>query len=203
MAVAQCTGALVPLDASADLDEFGVACPECGQCFNSHRHMKSHRSKQHKHRGNSARPRPGVLSAELYVAHSVGGMRTCRYCKKQFTRVEGLKKRIKSGCTAHGGSMTGSGTTTTETDQVSVSREELPRARAPLVVPLAESAIEQTDVCLLQQPDFARTVRQEWKNALAIPKYVCSLREYCVICGQWCEAFKPHAPRSMDLQNNC
>jgi len=45
-------------------------------------------------------------------------MRTCRYCKKQFTRVEGLKKRIKSGCTAHGGSMTGSGTTTTETDQV-------------------------------------------------------------------------------------
>ena len=88
---------LEPIDADIEL---GVACPECGLYFPNHRHVQSHRARQHGYQGGNARAKPGVLSAVRYVSGSVGGMPECRHCRKVFTRVEGLKKHLKSGCPA-------------------------------------------------------------------------------------------------------
>ena len=65
-----CTS-LVPVDGDLEL---GVAFPECGLYFASHRHVQSHRARQHGYKGNNARKRPGVLSAALYAANTVDGM---------------------------------------------------------------------------------------------------------------------------------
>ena len=54
VAVAQHTSQLELVSASGDLEEFGVACPVCGQYFHHVRHMRSHQARQHGHKGNSA-----------------------------------------------------------------------------------------------------------------------------------------------------
>ena len=83
----------------------GVPCPECGQYFLNHRHMRSHKARKHaqtKHKHAKA-PQArsqgtGAISAEVYSSYALDGMPTCRFCKQSFTRVEGLKKHMLQGC---------------------------------------------------------------------------------------------------------
>ena len=132
--MAQHTSQLELVSASGDLEEFGVACPVCGQYFHHVRHMRSHQARQHGHKGNSARKHPGVLAAADYAAGSKGGMPTCVHCHKTFTRVEGLKKHINSGCLANKSSMLRMATASEGSGEVPVPRVELPRGRAPQAV---------------------------------------------------------------------
>ena len=77
----------------------GIACPDCGVYFPSVRIMRSHRARCHV--GCTPKQRIGVLPAAEYVAGGVDGMPTCRWCSRNFTRVEGLKKHLKRGCDRH------------------------------------------------------------------------------------------------------
>ena len=181
-----CTS-LVPVDGDLEL---GVACPECGLYFASHRHVQSHRARQHGAKGNNARKRPGVLSAALYAANTVDGMPTCLHCHKQFTRVEGLKKHINSGCSATRKASRDAGDATEDLSKVLDPRVELPRGRAPQATP-ADSVLQPTS-SLMQDSDFVAQVARDWKSVVRMPSYVSALREHCVICGQWCEAIKQH-----------
>ena len=169
IAVAQHTSQLVPVAVSEDVDEFGVACPECGQYFHHVRHMKSHQAKQHGHKGNTARKHPGVLSAEKYAAGSKGGMPTCTHCNKTFTRVEGLKKHVNFGCIA---------------TKSSKMREVVADADVPQG--------PQSTISLLQNSDFVHDLGLGWRRVLETPRYVQNLRDFCVFCGQWFEACKQH-----------
>ena len=134
VAVAQHTSQVELVSASGNLEEFGVACPDRGQYFHHVRHMRSHQARQHGHKGNSARKHPGVLAAADYAAGSKGGMPTCVHCHKTFTRVEGLKKHINSGCLANKSSMLRMATASEGSGEVPVPRVELPRGRAPQAV---------------------------------------------------------------------
>ena len=169
IAVAQHTSQLVPVAVSEDVDEFGVACPECGQYFHHVRHMKSHQAKQHGHKGNAARQHPGVLPAEKYAAGSKGGMPTCTHCNKTFTRVEGLKKHVNFGCIA---------------TKSSKMREVVADADVPQG--------PQSTISLLQNSDFVHDLGLGWRRVLETPRYVQNLRDFCVFCGQWFEACKQH-----------
>ena len=122
---------LVPVDEDIEL---GVACPECGVYFASHRHVQSHRARQHGYKGSHARARPGVMSAVQYVSGSVGGLPECRHCRRVFTRAEGLKKHLKSGCPAKHANEAGSETAAGLSGEVPDTQVELPRGRAPQAV---------------------------------------------------------------------
>ena len=120
--VARSADGLVPADADMDIDDFGIACPECGQYLGCHRHLQSHRARQHGYKGNSA----SVTTAAQYAANSIGGMPTCVHRLNQFTRVEGLKKHINSGCEAVLRKQRRAETAAEGTGQVPDTRVELP-----------------------------------------------------------------------------
>ena len=67
------------------------------------------------------------LTASQYAANSIGGMPTCVHCLNQFTRVEGLKKHINSGCEAILRKQRRAETAAEGTGQVPDTRAELPR----------------------------------------------------------------------------
>ncbi len=119
-----------------------------------------------------------------------GCLYTCLHCHKQFTRVEGLKKHINSGCSAMRKASQDAGVATEDSSKVLDPRVELPRGRAPQATP-ADSVLQPTS-SLMQDSDFVAQVSRDWKSVVRMPSYVRALREHCVICGQWCEAIKQH-----------
>ena len=169
-------------------------CPDCGIYFSTLRHMRSRRAKQHAYKGQNARPQPGVLSAASYAQGSVQGMPECRWCGKLFTRVEGLKKHLKSGCDfAVKQPPAKAETITAVEEQVPSQRAESPRGRAPLVV---SAAVTKASACPFAAPldneQFCSSVKANWGQTAAQPEVKQRLREHCLICGQWGSRLKQH-----------
>ena len=169
-------------------------CPDCGIYFSTLRHMRSHRAKQHAYKGQNVRPQPGVLSAASYAQGSVQGMPECRWCGKQFTRVEGLKQHLKSGCDFDVKPPTVKAETITAVEeQVPSQRAESPRGRAPLVVSAdASNASACPFAAPLDNEQFCSSVKANWSQTAAQPDVKRRLREHCLICGQWGSRLKQH-----------
>ncbi|CAE7281246.1 unnamed protein product [Symbiodinium sp. CCMP2592] len=181
--------------------QIGVACPECGQYFSTVQTMRTHQAKRHGYKGQNARPQPGVLDAVSYAACTVDGMPQCISCKRKFTRVEALKKHIKSGCPAKAPVVNVSDVSATaDAEQVPASRAESPRGWALQADTSAETArvvpiLSTGHRGLLADPDFCAQVQQNWRQTLRLPHVCGVLREYCLVCGQWGNRLKQHIRR--------
>ena len=191
---------------SADAQE-GVACPDCGIYFPSFRIMRSHRARSHKQL--ALKVQAGMLAAQDYVAGGVDGMPACRWCRRIFTRVEGLKKHHRKGCPKCRKDVETS-QTTREPEVVSVSPGQVPGMRGGLLghpcrtspttshdvvrvsAPSEDSLVAVPAAALLKDPAFQQLARQHWKRPLENADYRARLKEYCVICGQWCARAKQH-----------
>ena len=167
---------------------FRFPCPDCGVYFSSLRHMHSHRAVKHGYKGQNARPRAGVLAASLYAQGSAAGMPQCAACGQIFTRVEGLKKHLNSGCIAKPQTpSTDTGTATAEEAQVPSQRAESPRGRTLQAVP--ETMPLQPR---FEDPAFQSAVLKDWRLAALDPLHSKHLSEHCVFCGQWGSRLKQH-----------
>ena len=140
------------------------------------------------------RQHAGVLTAAEYAAGSVAGMPQCAKCKKVFTRVEGLKKHIRSGCEGGiAGQSHCEGDVTASVGQVPAERVELPRCRAPQTVLRALPVAEQpAHTVLANSAAFCEHVNTDWRRAAARTEYRQVLKEHCILCGQWCSRVKQH-----------
>ena len=58
--------------------------------------------------------------------------------------------------------------------------------------PSEDSSVTVPAAALLQDPAFQQLARQHWKRPLENEDYRARLKEYCVICGQWCATAKQH-----------
>ena len=169
--------------------------------------MRSHRARSHKQL--ALKVQAGVLAAQDYVAGGVDGMPTCRWCRRIFTRVEGLKKHLRKGCPKCKKDVETS-QTAREPEVVSVSPGRVPGMRGGLLghpcrtspttshdvvrvsAPSEASLVAVPAAALLQDPAFQQLARQHWKRPLENADYRARLKEYCVICGQWCARAKQH-----------
>ena len=206
-----CSLLLVTQDNS---ETIGVPCNICGQYFLNHRHMRSHRTREHSKTTSDCHPQPkhvsGVLPAEDYRKFSVDGMPTCRFCEARFTRVEGLKKHIKRGCpkypTPHltviksdpvqtpvSANTERPGVVTVPEVQVASGQGELFRPSALQTTPNGEP-LQQP---LIQHSEFQATLRDSWKQAVQQQEYCRQLRTYCVFCGQWVSLVGPGCKQHM------
>ena len=133
------------------------------------------------------RQHAGVLTAAEYAAGSVAGMPQRAKCKKVFTRVEGLKKHIRSGCEGGiAGQSHCEGDVTASVGQVPAERVELPRCRAPQTVLRALPVAEQpVHTVLANSAAFCEHVNTDWRRAAARTEYRQVLKEHCILCGQW------------------
>ena len=177
----------------------GVPCPECGQYFLNHRHMRSHKARKHapskpKHTtAPRARSRgTGAVSADTYSSYALDGMPTCRFCKQSFTRVEGLKKHILQGCHCFSKPECSTPEVTNASGvQVAPERGESPRTSTPQVTSAPSS------VALFADEAFTRAIRDDWRATVAKDDVKHSLSTYCVFCHQWISlegpGFKQHA----------
>ena len=181
--------------------EVGIPCKVCGQYFPSFRVMRSHRARQHGYRGQNKTARAGVLPAQTYAAGSVQGMPQCAKCKKIFTRVEGLKKHLKSGCEGvTDANVHCEEAVTASVGQVPAERVELPRCWAPQTVLRPLPAIEHA--VLADNAEFRLQVCRNWRSAAAKPEYGGVLKDHCVLCGQWSQRVKQHI-RQMHPESWC
>ena len=172
--------------------EIGIPCNECGQYFPSFRIMRAHKARKHGYRGQNKRKHAGVLTAAEYAAGSVAGMPQCAKCKKVFTRVEGLKKHLRSGCDGGVAGQTHcEGDVTASVGQVPAERVELPRCRAPQTVlralPVADRPVHTV---LANNAAFCAHVNVDWRRVAARSEYRQVLKEHCVLCGQWSSRVK-------------
>ncbi|CAE7308131.1 pol [Symbiodinium sp. CCMP2592] len=161
---------------------WGVPCPDCGIYFTNHRHMRSHRTRQHfKKAADSVQPstvraRPkGVLPSHVYAKYALDGMPTCRFCSESFQRVEGLKKHINGGCP----SLVASGAIVTAPDP----------ATGP--VPGGAAGTIAADQPLFEDGGFRNALKQSWRVPLRDAELCRSLRTYCVFCHQWISLVGP------------
>ena len=135
------------------------------------------------------------MSAAQYVSGSVGGLPECRNCRRVFTRVESLKKHLKSGCPAKPATEAGPETAAGLSGEVPDTQVELPRGWAPQAVSVAAVSSEAKPAPitgLMQRPEFVALVQRDWKTVLRHPTHVAVPKERCVLCGQWCAAIKQH-----------
>ena len=177
----------------------GIPCPECGQYFLNHRHMRSHRACKHAplKRQSTKAPRAqsqgtGAVSADTYASFALDGMPNCRFCKQSFTRVEGLKKHILQGCQCFTQPERSPPEVTSASGvQVAPERGESTRPATPLV------ASAQSSTALYADADFIRDLRADWRAVVAKDNIKTSLSTYCVFCHQWISlegpGFKQHA----------
>ncbi|OLP99309.1 LINE-1 retrotransposable element ORF2 protein [Symbiodinium microadriaticum] len=165
----------------------GIPCPECGQYFLNHRHMRSHRACKHAplKRQSTKAPRAqsqgtGAVSADTYASFALDGMPNCRFCKQSFTRVEGLKKHILQGCQCFTQPERSPPEVTSASGvQVAPERGESTRPATPLV------ASAQSSTALYADADFIRDLRADWRAVVAKDNIKTSLSTYCVFCHQW------------------
>ena len=140
------------------------------------------------YKGQNARPRAGVLAASLYAQGSAAGVPQCAACGQIFTRVEGLKKHLNSGCIAKPQTPSAdTGTATAEEAQVPSQRAESPRGRTLQAVP--ESLPLQPR---FEDPVFQSAVLKDWRLAALDPLHSKYLSERCIFCGQWGSRLKQH-----------
>jgi len=166
-----------------------VPCPDCGLYFPTLRHMRSHQARQHQHVGLNSRRQPGVLCAAAYAAGSVGGMPQCAKCGKIFTRVEGLKKHINSGCVVATAGTDDAVAVTAGEDQVPSQRAGSPRGWALQTV-TDKHVVPQSP--LFESSDFRCLVWRDWRKAAATDSVKTHLKEHCLLCGQWGSRLKQH-----------
>ena len=129
------------------------------------------------------------------MSGSVGGLPECRNCRRVFTRVEGLKKHLKSGCPAKPATEAGPETAAGLSGEVPDTQVELPRGWAPQAVSVAAVSSEAKPAPitgLMQRPEFVALVQRDWKTVLRHPTHVAVPKEHCVLCGQWCAAIQQH-----------
>ena len=156
------------------LDCEPVACNTCGVYFPDMRLLRSHQARKH---GRTRAPKP---TPREYVAQAVDGMPQCRYCRKKFTRVEGLQKHLRGSCRVKYQQ------SEPEAAEASVERGEVPSGHEELLgcshrAPQAEVACTP----LLDSPEFCTLIRTGWRSALRHKVFLRSLGLHCIICGQW------------------
>ena len=156
------------------LDCEPVACHTCGVYFPDMRLLRSHQARKH---GRTRAPKP---TPREYVAQAVDGMPQCRYCRKKFTRVEGLQKHLRGSCRVKYQQSEPAAA------EASVERGEVPSGHEGLLgcsrrAPQADVACEP----LLDSSEFCTLIRSGWRSALRHKTFLHSLRLHCIICGQW------------------
>ena len=156
-----------------------VACDVCGLYFPDLRLLRSHQARKHQY---VKTPKPGPKE---YVRNSVDGMPQCAHCMKKFTRVEGLKKHLRGSCLQRPMVKP----CVEEAAKTSVSCGAVPPERVEsLGCTHRASQVAAPSPPLLEQQAFRVQVANNWRSVLQDAKFLDSLSQYCIICGQWVSA---------------
>ncbi|CAE7350808.1 unnamed protein product [Symbiodinium sp. CCMP2592] len=80
----------------------GVPCPVCGVYFDTQHAMRAHATQKH---SMIFTVQPGTAMSQTLDPrkHSMGGMPTCRHCKKPFKKWAGLRDHILNACSVWSG----------------------------------------------------------------------------------------------------
>ncbi|CAE7742391.1 unnamed protein product [Symbiodinium sp. CCMP2592] len=168
-----------------------VACEICGQYFATKKQVKQHCTRKH-----------GVVTVASQAVHAhwrshmIDGMPQCKHCRRSFTRMEGFRKHIKSGCPAMSGR---------DSVQNTLCAGEVPEGGAG---PLGHSCraspthdVVESDVPLIQDAAFKHQLSRGWKQVLRTPRFCKSLRTHCVICHQWVSMTGPGCKQHIRLSH--
>ena len=183
------TLSLCPVEGPASC--IGVYCSECGQQFSRMKFLHQHRARKHP---ELVVTKPSLPPAS-YASHTVDGMPTCRHCQSRFRRVEALKKHLKRSCPVLHGPLYGIDVKTPD-GEVPTECEGLRKGhtcRDPPSMP--------EHPALLDDLTFRAATQKGWKHLLRDPKWVHSLRTYCVVCGQWISMKGPGAKQHVRLSH--
>ena len=180
-----------------------LPCDICGVYFSTMQHLLSHKARIH---GTMQPRKTSVMPSRQYTASAVDGMPICAHCGASFTRVEALKKHLKQACPAlfqQRLQCTPSVPPAETKPQSPDKAQPAENMSTPLVAEVkvatvskgllgssdrAPTPVQGVLTPLVEAPAFRRALRQGWKHVVRSREFVCSLRQYCVLCGQWVDA---------------
>ena len=177
-----------------------LPCDVCGIYFSCMQHLLSHKARMHV----TQEPRKtGVMSSRQYTASAVDGMPVCAHCGSSFTRVEALKKHLKSACPVLFQQHLRSRNSDAPDNTTSLLPTTAPPASFECTSPeatvkvaevsmgllgsadRAPSSVQGVHEPLIAVPAFRQALLQGWKQAIRSRAFARCLSQYCVLCGQW------------------
>ena len=159
----------------SDPEQDTWACPLCDSSFRTAAALKIHAQRTHGHRDA-----PQHLFDR--AQHSLGGLPTCRYCHKQFSRWQTLAHHINHmACPVFESKADPTDTLTTlesvdkqaTEGKVESQSFQLPSRETPDVPPL------------IKQPPVQQIARKGLKHFIPYKQLGLYLQQHCAICGQW------------------
>ena len=148
------------------------ACPECDDTFPTAAALKIHAQRTH---GRRDEPRPIFDKAR----HAIGGLPTCRFCCKKFSRWQTLQHHIDTmACKVFEPASADHNAPLPQEDALSSDKQEqdmilLPTRSRPDVPPVA-------------QQSYVRKAASAGLNTLLPLKQLGKhLQQHCALCGQW------------------
>eukprot|EP00439_Symbiodinium_sp_Y106_P046963 s2644_g6.t1 len=169
-------------------ETFQWACPFCSEMFSTQAALKIHAQRTHKHIDKN----DIVFNKAL---HSVGGLPTCRFCHKKFSRWQTLAQHITANrCTKHVPQQP------TQPGDPDVTYAHMPDGPARSAIPVHEGkelsssaqdspitrhkADTDTDVVSQRQEAIA-AAKQGLNSFIRVPVITNCLMQTCALCGQW------------------
>ena len=162
--------------AESDPEQDNWACPHCDSTFSTAAALKIHAQRTHGHRDE-----PQQLFDK--ARHSIGGLPTCRFCDKKFSRWQTLARHINyMACPVFD-----------YTEPKSDDPPEQP-VHSPMMGDGKEEALhaislptpEQPDVLpIFKQPSVQRLARKGLKQFIPCKPLGSYLQQHCALCGQW------------------
>ena len=157
------------------LDQDHWACPYCDSSFSTAAALKVHAQRTHGHRDE---PQPLFDKAR----HSVGGLPTCRYCAKKFSRWQTLAQHInRMSCPVF------DYTEARSEDHLGLlEHSPAPDGKDEVEPTISLPTSAQPDVLpVFRQPPVQQIARKGLKHFIPCKKLGLYLQQHCAICGQW------------------
>ena len=158
-------------DAASSSEQECWACPDCDEVFQTAAALKIHAHRTH---GRRDEPRP-IFDR---VQHAIGGLPTCRFCSKKFSRWQTLKQHINTmACKIFEPSHVESSTIHTEAADSSETKE-------PELIQLPTR--QQTDAPpVAMQTSVKRAAGKGLNTLIPLKQLGRHLQQHCAVCGQW------------------
>ena len=164
-----------PIPMETDSEQERWACPECDEMFTTAAALKIHAQRTH-----------GIKTEQRQIfdraRHSVGGLPTCKFCTKQFSRWQTLGQHINTlACPVFQPDLTANEFAPQASEIESVAHL-VTTEDSPIQLPTADNI----DAPAVASPETAQKLaRQGLRFFIPYKKLGRHLQQHCILCGQW------------------
>ena len=162
-----------------NLDSFQWACPFCEDMFPTQAALKVHAQRTHQHTDR-------VDITFNKARHSVGGLPTCRFCDKQFSRWQTLAQHItQNRCPKHQPDLHVEYHTFNTYDHMPLPlTRENPDMSITTATEIPHPTSPEVDI-ICHKSEVVAAAQKGLNAFIRLPEVTARLLQTCALCGQW------------------